>query len=104
MIQEINIYEYMKNRKEPDILVDLREETVFQFGSIPGAVNIPIGKIKELYRLPKDRTVCVFCQAGEISGEIAELLADAGYEACNLTGGYREYLRRSMEAEMGGKL
>lgn len=96
MIREMNICEYMKNRSENDILVDIRDRTMFGFGSISGAVNIPVDNIKELYRLPKENDIYLFCQAGEISGEIAELLSDAGYNACSLTGGYREYLRQQM--------
>ena len=96
MISEMNICDYMKNRLESDILVDIRDSTMFGFGSISGAVNIPVDNIKELYKLPKERNIYLFCQAGEISGEIAELLSDAGYNACNLTGGYREYLRQQM--------
>lgn len=96
MMWEMNICDYMKNRTESDILVDIRDKTMFEFGSIAGAVNIPVDDIRELYRLPKERNIYLFCQAGEISGEIAELLSDAGYNACNLTGGYREYLRQQM--------
>lgn len=96
MIREMNIWDYVKNSGENDILVDIRDSTMFGFGSISGAVNIPVDNIKELYRLPKDRDIYIFCQAGEISGDIAELLSDAGYNACNLTGGYREYLRQQM--------
>lgn len=98
MINEIGICDYIKNRSETDddILVDIREKLMYEFGSLPGAVNIPIDDIRLLYRLPKNKTVYVFCQAGEISGEIAEFLSDAGYTAYNLTGGYREYLRNNI--------
>ena len=96
MIREMNIWEYMKSRSGNDILVDIRDKTMFGFGSISGAVNIPVDNIKELYKLPKEKDIYIFCQAGEISGEIAELLSEAGYNACNLTGGYREYLRQQM--------
>ncbi len=98
-MREMAMQEYWKSRMERaecDILVDLRSEELYHLGSVPGAVNIPMEKIGELYQLPKDRTICLFCQTGEISGEFAELLADAGYDACNLTGGYREYLRSSL--------
>lgn len=99
MIQEIDICEYMKTRSKDDILVDIREPLMFAFGTVPGAINIPLDNIKQLYRLPKERSVYVFCQAGEISPEIVELLSDAGYHAYNLTGGYREYLRSKITAQ-----
>lgn len=93
MIQEMTMGEYLKKRSEEDILVDLRSETLYQFGSIPEAVNIPIERISELYQLPREKNIYLFCQVGEISGQFAELLSDAGYTVCNLTGGYMEYLR-----------
>ena len=99
MIKEIGIYDYVKGRTENDndILIDIRDREMYEFGTIPGAINIPLDEIKRLYHLPKDKDVYVFCQAGEISGEIAEILSDAGYNAYNLTGGYREYLRNSIK-------
>ena len=93
MINEINICEYMKSRTDGDVLVDIREKRLYEFGSLPRAVNIPIDEIRLLYSLPKDKAIYVFCQAGEVSGEIVEILSDAGYTAYNLTGGCREYLR-----------
>ncbi|MCH5272615.1 MAG: hypothetical protein J1E35_02985 [Lachnospiraceae bacterium] len=47
-------------------------------------------------KISKDKNIYLFCQVGENSGEIAELLSDNGYNAYNLTGGYREYLRHSL--------
>ena len=93
MMSEMDICEYLATRKKDDVLVDVRDKAFFDFGTIEGAVNIPINDIKKLYELPKERNIYLFCQAGDISGEMAELLSDAGYNACNLTGGYRKYLR-----------
>ena len=95
MMREMNILEYLKDREDDDILVDLRSETMYAFGTIPGAIHIPVERVGELYELPKEKPIYLFCQVGEISGQFAELLSDARY-ACNLTGGYREYLRQSI--------
>lgn len=96
-MKEIDICEYLKTRQEDDVLLDIRESDVFNFGSIEGAVNIPMDSIRTLYSLPKDKKIYVFCQAGEISAEIVELLEDAGYEAYNLQGGFRKYLLESIK-------
>ncbi len=101
MIQEIKMGDYIKKRLESDLLIDLRDKLMYEFGTIPGAINIPIDSIKQLYQLPKDRNIYVFCQKGEISGEIVELLSDAGYNAWNLIGGYRAYLRCQMAEQAG---
>ena len=92
---QLDILKYLSNRKEGDILVDLREREIFNFGTIAGAINIPLGEIQKLYDLPKDSKIYLFCQSGDLSGEIAELLSDAGYSACNLLGGFRKYLANS---------
>ena len=102
MMREMDICEYTKCAHEDDVIVDIREPLMFEYGTVPGAVNIPIDNIRQLYRLPKDKDIYVFCQAGEISAEIAELLSNAGYNACNLAGGYRKYLRSKIAAESDG--
>lgn len=84
---------------ENELYVDLREPDVFACGSLPGAVNIPLDKLSLLYDLPQDRRICVFCQAGIISEDIAELLRDAGYDAYSLEGGYRRWLRERAAAD-----
>ena len=84
---------------EDELRVDLREPDVFRCGSLPGAVNIPLDQLGRLYDLPHDRRICVFCQAGIISEDIAELLRDAGYDAYSLEGGYRRWLRERAAAD-----
>ncbi len=97
MYKNIEICEYLQNRDDNDILVDLRDEITFQFGTVLNAINIPLNNLSELYKLPKDRQICVFCQYGEFSPQAAELLDMEGYNAVNLTGGYIKYLRGVME-------
>ena len=90
MIQKIPISSYQK--QDNDILVDLRDKTVFSFGTLAGAVNIPMDDIEKLYALPKEKRIVLFCQKGDYSSEIAELLSDNDYQVADLTGGYREWL------------
>lgn len=84
---------------ENELYVDLREPDVFRCGSLPGAVNVPLDQLGRLYDLPHDRRICVFCQAGIISEDIAELLREAGYDAYSLEGGYRRWLRERAAAD-----
>mgnify|MGYP004526972757 CR=1 FL=1 len=93
MYTDIDICEYLEHRFEEEVLVDIRDTHTWQCGSIPGAIHIPIDEIRKLYSLPRDKKICVFCQAGEVSGQYVQLLDDAGYDAYNLTGGFRKYLR-----------
>lgn len=90
MIIKIPITEYKKQKN--DILIDLRDKAVYDFGSINDAVNIPMENIEKLYSLPKEKRIVLFCQKGDYSAEIAELLDDNGYTAVDLTGGYRDWI------------
>lgn len=99
---KIDICDYVNAAKPDDVVVDLRDPYIFEFGTLKGAVNIPMDRIRQLYHLPRDRKIYVFCQVGKISEEIVELLLDAGYEAYHLSGGYREYLRRVLAEETDG--
>lgn len=92
MIGKKPITEYEK--QENDLLIDLRDRTVFAFGTLPEAENIPMDEIGKLYSLPRDKRIVLFCQQGDLSGEIAELLDDNGYQVLDLTGGYREWIVR----------
>ncbi|WP_125979927.1 DsrE/DsrF/DrsH-like family protein [Bifidobacterium goeldii] len=85
-------------------LLDLREPDEVLVHGIDGAINIPFNQIgKRLSQVPQDKPVIVFCRVGDWSEEVTEILADRGYDAINLDGGfqaYREYLR---EQEQSGK-
>ena len=48
MIKEIGISDYLRERSENDILVDLRSKTMYELGTIRGAINIPPENVKEL--------------------------------------------------------
>lgn len=95
MIEKIPASEY--NICENDVLVDLRDYDLFSFGTIEGAINIPADKIDELYSLPEDKRIVLFCQTGDFSSKIAQLLSENGYNVADLTGGYREWLVSCMK-------
>jgi len=76
-----------------DILIDLRDSRSFSFGSLNGAVNISFDEIEKLYALPQDKRIVLFCQSGDYSSEIAELLSDNGYDTVDLEGGWRRYIK-----------
>lgn len=95
-MNEIDINEYLARRKESDILVDVRESFLYKMGNIAGSINIPMSECGRLFSLDKG-DIYVYCHKGDISGEAVKLLCDIGYNACNLKGGYLEYLRNKSE-------
>lgn len=79
-------------------VVDLRDEDLrVAQGEIPGARNVPLSEIGTgLKGLPEDIPVYVICNSGDFSGEVAEVLADRGYEAYDVEGGFKAY-RKAVE-------
>ena len=73
-------------------LVDLREPDELIISSIPGAMNIPFSRFAtDLDTVPKDKPVIVICRIGDFSEQVAEILADRGYDVTNVAGGYDAY-------------
>ncbi|WP_283390601.1 FAD-dependent oxidoreductase [Millionella massiliensis] len=75
------------------LLLDVRTEAEFGFGTIPGAVNIPLDELRErLAELPADRPIYVFCAIG-LRGYLAtRILLGRGFrQVWNLSGGYKTY-------------
>ncbi len=90
---------------EPDIfLLDVRSPSEFEQGSITGAVHIPVDKLRQsLDKLPKDKTINIYCAVG-IRGYIAaRILGQKGFNARNISGGYSTYLALSSEEILEGK-
>lgn len=75
------------------LLLDVRTTDEFSFGTIAGAINIPLDDLRNrLSELPKDKDIVVFCAVGQ-RGYVAErILKGNGFERVyNLAGGYRLY-------------
>lgn len=88
-------------------LLDLREKDEVLVSGIEGAINIPFSQISsKLSDVPKDLPVYVFCRTGDWSEEVAEILADRGYDAYNVAGGfkaYKEYIANIKPVEIDAK-
>lgn len=91
----------MRQLKEEEcLLIDVRDQTAYNHGYIPNAINVELDKILDgEYVPPKDKKVILYCLKGIISLEAAEYLAEKGFEAYNLEGGYGNWLISSMEKE-----
>ena len=81
-------------------LLDLREADEVLVSGIDGAINIPFAEIgKKLDTVPLEKPVYVFCRAGDWSEEVTEILADRGYDAYNVEGGFQAYSALLKDAE-----
>ena len=80
-------------QKDRVMLIDTRTPEEYSFGTIPGAVNMPLDEIREhLSEIPTDKPVVLFCAVG-LRGYLAQrILMGRGYRNVrNLIGGYKTY-------------
>jgi len=70
-------------------LIDVREPDEVAEGTLPGAVNIPLGDLPDrVSEIEKNRPVVLLCRSGGRSGQASQFLTDSGYsDVTNLTGG-----------------
>ncbi len=74
------------------MVLDVREPGEHHAGAIPGAVNIPLGQLRQrLEELPRDREIQVACAVGQRAYYACRLLRQHGFRATLLSGGYRTY-------------
>ena len=88
-------------------LVDTRDPNEVLASGLPGAINVPLSELGSgaLDAIPHDKPVYVYCNTGDFSAEVAEILADRGYEAYNVEGGigaYRAALAQPVEVDARG--
>ena len=80
-------------RTEEQWLLDVRNPgELTAIGTIPGAVNIPLDELRHrLDELPRDKEILITCMVG-LRGHVAyRLLANSGFRAKNLSGGFKTY-------------
>ena len=70
-------------------LIDVREPDEVAGGSLPGAVNIPLGDLpSRVGELDQARRVVLLCRSGGRSTQAAEFLTASGFgDVVNLAGG-----------------
>ena len=81
--------------QEEALIVDVREQSEYDEGHIPGAVLLSVGTIdteKAAEVIPdKDSVVLVYCRSGNRSKTAAQALADLGYTQIYEFGGIRDW-------------
>ncbi|MEP6689691.1 MAG: MBL fold metallo-hydrolase [Gemmatimonadaceae bacterium] len=82
-------------------VIDVRGDAEWSEGHLPGAANIPVGKLVErLARIPRDKPVVTQCQGGTRSAIAASVLLKHGIpRVINLQGGFSEWERDGRPVE-----
>lgn len=97
-MKEITIEELRGMPKNSYMLIDIRDEGLVSYGTIPGAVNFPLDESEEdfskrIEELPKEKKLVFYCQIGRRSRELDDLACIEGRETFSLQGGYIGYIR-----------
>ena len=86
------------------IILDVRTADEYSGGHIPNAINIDLSSPnfpdEAESRLPKYRTIAVYCKNGVRSQMAATLLANRGYNIIYLHGGISEWIKAGKEKTM----
>jgi NADPH-dependent 2,4-dienoyl-CoA reductase/sulfur reductase-like enzyme/rhodanese-related sulfurtransferase len=78
--------------RDAAVLLDVREAEEFVNGQIPGAVNVPLDRLRQaLGTFDRNRPFIAYCQLGQRGYLATRILTQAGFDAANLSGGYLTY-------------
>lgn len=93
--------ELTQRSRDSYTVLDVRGETEWQAGHLPGARHLPLGYLRErLDEVPRDGTLIVQCQSGSRSHIAASLLQASGYRnVVNLLGGFAGWQRNGYPVE-----
>ena len=73
-------------------LVDVRSQSEYANGTIPGSINIPVDELRERHLEINNKKVIINCQVGQRGHVATMLLRSLGYDAKNLDGGYLTWI------------
>ena len=107
-MKTITIEELEALKDAEKTIVDIRPQDQYMRGTFPGAVSLPASRLEEQYEeetamLDKMHPVYVMCHTGEKSQEWVRRLTGDGFDAVNVDGGYRAWLRLSLSRFVGGE-
>lgn len=70
------------------VWLDVRYPSEFQYDKLPGAINVPLGEVRNMFALlDRRREYVVYCQSGRRSAAAAFLFAQRGFRVALLEGG-----------------
>jgi rhodanese-related sulfurtransferase len=81
-------------------VVDVREGYEREAGRIAGTLHIELDRLsEEAGTLDRERTVVFYCRSGSRSALAAQAFAAAGFEAHNLDGGLKAWVKDGLPIE-----
>ena len=92
--------EYLQQKTDASVLIDVRTPEEFGQGHLPGARNIDLAAFDPQVlnqSLDPSQTYYLYCRSGNRSGMGTRILRELGYDAYNI-GGYGELARATSKA------
>ena len=87
----LSVKELMKNRDDYTV-IDVRASKQYDASHIPGAINIPLGDLREkAQKLDKNKRYVVHCNKGVTGNAAHNVMLNLGFDCYNLSGGYKNY-------------
>jgi len=97
----VSEFESLIANSDSVMILDVRTPSEFADGHLRGALLIDVKNNNflktALERLPKDKTIAVYCRSGRRSAHAADMLAAEGYTMVNLDGGIQAWTRAGKE-------
>jgi hydroxyacylglutathione hydrolase len=83
------------------VLVDVREESEWKAGRIPGSIHVPLGELRSRRSIgvPEGEEIMLVCRSGARSAFAATILSSDGRGAANLKGGVKAWIREGLPFE-----
>jgi NADPH-dependent 2,4-dienoyl-CoA reductase/sulfur reductase-like enzyme/rhodanese-related sulfurtransferase len=89
---DMPVADWLELARTDAVVLDVREPDEFAAGHIPNAINLPLSQLRARYgELPRDRDLWISCVVGQRAYYATRFLAQRGYRARNLLGGYTTY-------------
>ena len=93
----VDVEEFAKVISDTTVVrLDVRTPQEYAEGHIDDAINIDVlsdSFADKAARLPKNRTIALYCRSGNRSKKAAAILADKGYKVIELATGYKGWTR-----------
>ena len=76
---EISVQELSKRDADSYILIDIRDDSSYSYGNIPGSLHVPKDILEADYEKYKDKPLILYCKKGETSAETVQFLKREKY-------------------------
>lgn len=93
MFNHKDINQYLKEKENDTILLDVRTKEEYDEGHIPGSINVVLDCIDTVSNVIKDKEakIYLYCRSGHRSGIALNRMKELGYHNLTNIGGIMHY-------------